>query len=70
MLKTILIPATPTSPDIFSSTEFRKNVVIPADASVTISDEPFTKQCPMNLQSFFSLTNLSFVSAITKYRCV
>ena len=63
----ILIAATPISPANFITTMLKKKVVIPDDASLTISDEPLRKQCPIYFQSFLNLTNFSFVSANMKY---
>ena len=43
------------------------DVAIPAEDSLTISDEPLTKQCPMYFQSTVNFLNESFVSLNMKY---
>ena len=67
MLSTILTAATPVSPANRIAIRLKKNVAIPADDSLTISDEPLTKQCPMYFQSTVNFLNESLVSLNMKY---
>ena len=67
MLSTMLTAATPVSPAKRIAIILKKNVAIPAEDSLTISDEPLRKQCPMYFQSTVNFLNESFVSLNMKY---